>query len=300
MRVDNDIGGLMDEELGTLVFKAHPYRWPIIGWMKDIEAITREDCEQYFRTFYAPNNATLYIVGDIDPKKTLALIRRYYGDIPKGPKAPPVLDAEPAQKGERRAEVHHPAQAPALMIAYRGPHATDPDALTLDIIQYALTVGEGSRLSRELVYKRELAVSVGMDWGWRIDRGMLLFFVELKPGSKPAEVEQALYAELARLVSEGLTEREITKAKNNLKSHLLSEIATNNGRAHALGTYEALLGSWRAGLELPARYAAITLEQVRACAAKYFAPERRSVVTLVPESAGESAGDGAEGKEEAA
>ncbi|HLL55844.1 MAG TPA: pitrilysin family protein [Myxococcaceae bacterium] len=298
MRIDNDIGGLMDEELGTLVFKAHPYRWPIIGWTKDIEAITREDCMEYFRTYYAPNNATLYIVGDIDPKRTLALIRRYYGDIPKGPPAPPVLDAEPDQKGERRAEVHHPAQAPALLIGYRGPLATEADALTLDIIQYALTVGEGSRLNRELVYKRELAVSVGMDWGWRIDRGVLLFFVELKPGSKPAEVEQALYELLAKLVAEGLTEREITKAKNNLKSHLLSEIATNNGRAHALGTYEALLGSWRAGLELPARYAAITQEQVRACAEKYFAPGRRSVVTLVPQAV--VAGGGTEGTEEAA
>lgn len=291
VRVDNDIGGLMDEELGTLVFKAHPYRWPIIGWMKDIEAIRRVDCEGYFRTYYAPNNATLYVVGDIDPKKTLALIRRYYGDIPKGPPAPPVLDAEPDQKGERRAEVHHPAQAPALMIGYRGPRSGDPDTLALDVLQYALTVGEGSRLTRELVYKRELVVSIGLDWSWRLDPGVLVFFTELKPDSNPAEVEQALYAELAKAAQDGITERELTKAKNNLKSHLLTEISTNNGRAHALGTYEVMLGSWRAGLELPARYDAITLEQVKACAQKYFAPGRRSVVTLVPEPPeGEDAG----------
>jgi len=297
MRVDNDIGGLMDEELGTLVFKAHPYRWPIIGWTKDIEAISRGDCEEYFRTYYAPNNAVLYVVGDIDPKKTLALIRRYYGDIPKGPPALPVLDAEPEQKGERRAEVHHPAQAPALMIGYRGPKGVSEDALALDVIQYALTVGEGSRLTRELVYKRELAVSIGMDWGWRVDPGVLVFFTELKPDSKPAEVEAALYAELAKVAEEGLTERELAKAKNNLKAHLLTEIATNNGRAHALGNYEMLMGTWRAGLELPARYDTITLEQVKACAAKYFAPSRRSVVTLVPEPTPEGAGEGEGGEE---
>jgi len=310
MRVDNDIGGLMDEELGTLVYKAHPYRWPIIGWTRDIEEIKREDCEAYFRTYYAPNNAVLYVVGDIDPKHTLALIKRYYKDIPKGPPALPVLDAEPEQRGERRAEVHHPAQAPALMIGYRGPKGVAEDALALDLLQYALTVGEGSRLSRELVYKRDLVVSIGLDWGWRMDPGVLVFFVELKPDSKPAEVETALYAELAKVADQGLTEHEVLKAKNNLKAHLFNEMATNNGRAHALGNYEMLMGTWREGLALPERYEAITLAQVKACAQRYFAPQRRSVVTLVPtptpvsHEASDGASDGAseeaggEGREE--
>ncbi len=282
VRVDNDITGIMDEELGTLVWKAHAYRWPVIGWMKDIENITRQDCEQYFRTYYAPNNAVLYIVGDIDPKKTLALVRKYYGDIPRGPTPAPVLNAEPDQKGERRAEVRHPAQSPALMIAYRGPAAREQDTFLLDILQYALTRGEGSRLVKKLVYDTQLAVSVGVDWGWRLDPGIILFFLELKPDSNPREVEQALYAELERLVKDGLTERELQKAKNNLRSDHLRELATNSGRAHAMGHYEALLGSWRDGLSLPSVYAAATNEQVREVARKYLAPEGRSVVTLLP------------------
>ncbi|WP_434391081.1 M16 family metallopeptidase [Melittangium boletus] len=291
VRVDNDITGIMDEELGTLVWKAHAYRWPVIGWMKDIENITRQDCEQYFRTYYAPNNAVLYIVGDIEPKKTLALVRKYYGDIPRGPTPAPVLNAEPDQKGERRAEVRHPAQSPALMIAYRGPAAREQDTFLLDILQYALTRGEGSRLVKKLVYDTQLAVSVGVDWGWRLDPGIILFFLELKPDSNPREVEQALYAELERLVKDGLTERELQKAKNNLRSDHLRELATNSGRAHAMGHYEALLGSWRDGLSLPSVYAAATNEQVREVARKYLAPEGRSVVTLLP-SAPEA--DGAE------
>ncbi|WNG17372.1 M16 family metallopeptidase [Cystobacter fuscus] len=290
VRVDNDITGIMDEELGTLVWKAHAYRWPVIGWQKDIENITRQDCEQYFRTYYAPNNAVLYIVGDIDPKKTLALVRKYYGDIPKGPTPAPVLDAEPEQKGERRAEVRHPAQSPALMIAYRGPAARDEDTLLLDVIQYALAKGEGSRLTKKLVYDTQLAVSVGVDWGWRLDPGIILFFLELKPDSDPRKVEEALYAELERLVAEGLTERELQKAKNNLRADHLRELATNSGRAHAMGHYEALLGSWRDGLTLPSVYAAATNEQVRAVAAKYFAPERRSVVTVRPTAPKDGAG----------
>jgi predicted Zn-dependent peptidase len=296
VRVDNDITGTMDEELGTLVWKAHAYRWPVIGWMKDIENITRKDCEQYFRTYYAPNNAVLYICGAIDPKKTLALVRRYYGDIPKGPKPEPVVNAEPEQKGERRAQVRHPAQSPAVMMAFRGPSAREEDTFILDIIQYALTKGEGSRLVKKLVYDTQLAISVMVDWGWRVDPGAIIIYLELKPDSDPAKVEQALYAELARVASEGLTERELQKAKNNLRADHLRELATNTGRAHAMGHYEALLGSWRDGLSLPSLYAAATNEQVKAVAAKYFNPDRRSVVTLLP-AAPEAAEASADGKD---
>jgi predicted Zn-dependent peptidase len=282
VRVDNDIPGMMDEELGTLVYKAHPYRWPVIGWMKDIEAISRQDCEQYFRTYYAPNNAVLVIAGDIDPRKTLALVRRYYGDIPRGPRPLPVLNSEPAQKGERRSLLRHPAQSPSVMVGYQGPAAREEDTFVLDVIQYALTRGEGSRLVRQLVYARQLAVSVMFDWTWRLDPGTIFFYLELKPDSEPGKVEEALYAELERVAREGLTERELQKAKNNLRADHLRELATNSGRAHALGNYEALLGSWRDGLTLPSLYASVDDAQVRRVAARYLAPERRSVVTLLP------------------
>ncbi|MCP3142167.1 M16 family metallopeptidase [Pyxidicoccus xibeiensis] len=282
VRIDNDITGMMDVELGSLMYKAHAYRWPVIGWTADIAAITREDCQQYFRTYYAPNNAVLYIVGDIDPKKTLALVRRYYGDIPRGPTPAKVLNAEPEQKGERRAVVRHPAQSPAVMLGFLGPAARDEDTLALDVAQYVLTKGEGSRLSRSLVYEQKLAVSVMLDWSWRIDPGTILFFLELKPGADPQKVEAALYAELEKLARDGITERELQKAQNNLRADHIRGLATNSGRAHSLGHYEALLGDWRSLLTLPSAYASITNEQVKAAAAKYFAPERRSVVTLVP------------------
>ncbi len=282
LRVDNEIGGLMDEELSSLLWKAHPYRWPVIGWMKDIENIKREDCLEYFRTFYAPNNATLYLSGDFEPQKALALIQKYYRGIKPGPSLPPVLDAEPDQKGERRAEVRHPAQAPTLMIAWRGPQATDPDTLVLDVLQYALSVGQSSRLTRALVFAQEAVVGVSVDWTWRFDPGAFTVLLELKPDGDPKKAEAALYAELHKVAQHGLEPRELEKAKNNLAAHLLRELATNNGRAHALGTYELMLGDWRDGLALPNRYEAITGEQVRAAAARYLAPEHRAVVTLVP------------------
>jgi len=282
LRVDNEIAGMMDEELSSLVYKAHPYRWPVIGWMKDIEAIKREDCLEYFRTYYAPNNATIYVAGDFDPRQAIALIKKYYRNIKAGPAVPLVQDSEPDQKGERRAEVRHPAQAPSLMIAWRGPNAADPDTLVLDVLQYALSVGQSSRLTKSLVYAKELAISVSVDWSWRFDPGSFVVGLELKPGSDPKLAEAALYEELSRVAHEGLTDRELEKAKNNLAAHLLRELATNNGRAHALGTYEAMLGHWREGLALASRYETITADQVRAAAQKYLGDSRRSVVTLVP------------------
>jgi predicted Zn-dependent peptidase len=147
-----------------------------------------------------------------------------------------------------------------------------------------LSVGDGSRLVRELVYGQEIAVSIGMDWAWRIDPGAVVFHVELKPDSDPAKVEAALYAELGRFAAEGPTGRELEKAQNNLQAHMLRELVTNSGRANALGNYELMLGSWRDGLRLPDRYRAITCEQVREAAARTFDPLRRSVVTLLPEA----------------
>ena len=281
-RVDNDIPGMMDEELSSLVFKAHPYRWPIIGWEKDIRNIRRADCLGFFRTYYAPNIATLWICGDVDPMEALRLVRRYYGGIRRGPPPPPVPDAEPPQKGERRAVIHYPAQAPALMISWRGPVARSPDALLLDVVQYVMGAGENSRLNRELVYRQRLATSVGFDWGWRVDAGMLVVFAELQPQVDPAKAEAVIYRELEKLAKEGVGERELTKAKNMIRAHQLRELATNGGRALALGSYELLLGDWREVERIAARYQQITAAQVQEVARRYFEGDQRSAVTLLP------------------
>ncbi len=289
LRVDNDIVGMLDEALGTLVWRAHPYRWPVIGWMEDINAISREDALQFFRTYYAPNNAILVAVGDLDPARTLEMIERAYGDIAAGPPVPEVIDAEPEAQGERRAEVHFPSQAPALMLGYRAPKARDTDTFVLDVIQSALSIGDASRLTRRLVYKDEVATNVMVDFGWRIDPSVFLVFAELQPGGDPRKVEKAIYEELARVAEEGITDLELQKAKNTLRAHFLHEIATNNGRAHAIGNYETLLGDWRESLRTLDRYGAITHADVKRVAAAIFDPKNRSVVTLVPTATEEEA-----------
>jgi len=282
LRTDNSIFGVMEEQLESLVFQAHPYRWPVIGWMDDIDRIRRADCLDYFRTYYAPSNAALYVAGDLEPEATLALLEKAYGAIPAGPPVPPVASGEPPQRGERRAAVRYPSQAPSLLVGFRGPPARAPDAAVLDVLQACLAVGEASRLRRRLVQELEVAVTANVSWGWRVDPGVFMVFLELAPGTRPARAEQALWRELERVAARGVTASEVERARRLLRSSVLHELATHNGVAHALGQAEALLGDWREAGRSLEHYAAVGAADVRRVVREYLAPTRRSVVTLAP------------------
>lgn len=283
LRTENSVFGLMEEQLEALVFLAHPYRWPVIGWMEDIERITREDCQEFFRTYYAPDNAAVYAVGDLDPDDTYRLVERAYGDIPAGPRPRPVPQGEPPQRGERRAVVRYPAQAAAVLVGWRGPAAKSADSAALDVLQAVLAVGESSRLRRRLVEQAEVAVSVQVSWGWRVDPGVFLVFAELAPGVPAERAERLLWEEFAKVVSRGVGRAELVRAQRLLRSSVLHELATHNGVAHALGQAEALLGDWREAGRALEQYAAVQPKDVRRVAASWLDPARRCVVTLEPE-----------------
>jgi predicted Zn-dependent peptidase len=282
LRTENSVFGLLEEQLESLVFLAHPYRWPVIGWMSDIQRISRSDCEAYFRTCYAPGNAVVYAVGDLDVEATARLLERSYGDIPAGPPLPPVADGEPEQRGERRAEIRFPSQAPALLAGWRGPPARSPDAPALDVAQVCLAVGEASRLRRVLVHQAGLAVSVSASWGWRIDQGVFMIFAELGPGVKVERAERLILAEIDKLATAGPTAAELRRARALLRSAVLHDLATHHGQAQALGQAEALLGDWREAGRTLEHYAAVGPADVRRVAREVLTPSRRSVVTLVP------------------
>jgi len=286
LRTENSIFGLMEEQAEGLVFQAHPYRWPIIGWMDDIARIRRQDCLDWFRVHYAPGNAAIYVVGDVEGPATVAAVRAAYGDIPAGPPPPPVPPGEPPQRGERRAVVQYPAQGGALLLAYRAPAGSSPEAAALDVVQAALSMGESSRLRRRLVQETEVAASVHVSYGWRIDPGVFLIFVELSPGQRPERAEALVLAELLRVTRQGLPPEELARAKQLLRSSSLHELATHSGVAHAMGQAEALLGDWRKAGSALAQYAAVRSADARRVAAQWLAPAARNVVVLEPRPAG--------------
>jgi len=283
LRTDNSTFGLMEEQLEGLVYQAHPYRWPVIGWMDDIERISREDCLAFFRTYYAPSNAAIYIAGDFDPDETMRRIEEAYGDLLAGPPVPAVPAGEPEQRGERRAVVRYPAQASAMVAGFRGPSASHADAAALDILQACLAVGEASRLRRQLV-QQELAVSASVGWAWRIDPGVFMVFLELAPKGSKKRAEEALWKEIARVASRGVAKSEVERARRLLRSSVLHELATHNGVAHALGQSEALLGDWRDVGKALEQYRTIEPADVRRVAEQYLTETRRNVVWLEPES----------------
>ncbi len=285
LSVENEIMGILDEELFSLAFQAHPYRWPVIGWMADIEAITKDDCLEFYRTYYAPNNATLWLAGKFDSAQALDWIQKYYGDIPAGPPLPKFSGHEPAQRGERKGEIPFPAHTTALMMGFKTFAASHSNSLVLDVIQCALCSGEGARLTKKLVYEEMLATHVAIDSAWRLDPGLLVLMVELHPRVRKTEkVIKLIEEELQRVCMRGFSEKELLRAKGQLRTQFLRSVSTNHGRACSLGTHEFLVGDWRSVLQVPEKYAAVTAADVQQVARMVFNNNSRTVVTLLPNS----------------
>ena len=282
LRVDNDIAGMLDEHLYATAFLASPYRWPVIGWMGDLERIQRDEMVEYFRTYYAPNNCILVLAGDFEPRAALTLIEKYFGDIPAQPAPPEPVNSEPEQNGARRVEVHYPAENVSLHAGYKGPSARDPDLFVLDVLSAILAEGESSRLYQSLVRDLQVALDVSSFFSSRIDPGLFEFFIEMRPGKTAAEGEKALEDALAKLIREGPSERELEKARNLLEAGLVKSLKTNGGVGQQIGFYEHVFGDYRAMFRARERYRAVTAEDCRRVARKYFDPARRTVAVLVP------------------
>lgn len=284
LRIDNSVGGQMREELSALAFKAHPYQWPVIGWMSDLEKIDRNDCVEYFKTYYAPNNAILIVAGDFNSKKALELIHKYYDDIPAQEPPQPVRTVEPEQLGERRADVKKKAELAEIMIGYHAPPVSSEDIYALDVLAEILTGGNSSRLHRKLVRELELAIYVYGYFSWRVDPGLFVFGVKMKPGHDTVEGEEAIYEALETIAEKGVTDAELEKAKNILEADFVKSMQTVNGKAGKIGRYEILFGDYNEILNVLERYRAVTSDDVKKVAGKYFVPEKRNVVTLIPEA----------------
>src|SRR5271157_967988 len=198
LSVENDNESLLREQLMAAAFTAHPYHWPVIGWMVDIEHWQRADLMDYFRVYYAPNNCTLVIVGDIRPNEVVRLARRYLEPIPAQPPPRPVTTVEPEQLGERRVWLHKFAQLPLLQVAYHTPAATNADFVPLSVLDYLLLRGQSSRLYQRLVDKEQVAVSVSGGQSEHLDPFVFEIDIQPRSGIPTERVEKVLYEELER------------------------------------------------------------------------------------------------------
>jgi len=275
------------EQLLLAAFQAHPYRVPTVGWMSDLEHLTRPQAAEFRRGFYAPNNAVAALVGDLDPAAAERLIRRYFGDLPAGPPPRPPVTAEPPQTGERRAVVEFDA-GPDLMIAFHKAVWPSPDDTVFQVIDSLLTSGRTSRLFRRLVLETQLASEI---YGAQApgDRFPNLFVIGATPRAPhgPEEVETAILRELQRLAAEPVPDRELQKVKNQLQASFLYPLRSNPGLAAQLSYYEILTGDWKNLNAYASALQTTTAAQVRDAARRTFVASNRTVATLArPQESG--------------
>ena len=289
LSVDNENSGVLDEQLWATSFIAHPYQWPVVGWMSDIEHWTMADLKHHFEMGYAPNNATMVVVGDVSPEEIFKLCETYIEPIPTHDPPPPVTTVEPEQMGERRLVVHKPAQLPLLMLGYHIPQTNNADFYALNVLRTILFQGESSRMYQRLVDKDQIALDVQSQAEPAFDPTMLEVVAQPKQGIDPQQCEKAIYEELDRAANTPVSDKELEKAKNIRLVEFYRQMRTINGRANTIGTYEVFFGDYNKLFDAAKNYSAVSKEDILRVAKAYFGANNRTVATLLPEAAQKAA-----------
>jgi zinc protease len=288
-RVDDDVDGAVSELLYKEAFRVHGYGWPTIGWMADIQGFTTEDCLSFYRTYYAPNNATLVVVGDVDLREALTLAQDHYGALE--PAQIPVEDIrpEPPQVAERRVRADKPTPTQKIVMGYRGPAYGDVDHAPLVLLNEILFGGRSSRVHRALVQEQELAAEVRGWVGTFRDPGLYDVYLSARGERTGAELIRALDAVLDGARAEPVTQAELERAKARLELGALQGLETVSGKAEQLGFYETVLGDPAQLFGKLGEYRRATRSDLLRVARRYLAPEGRTLVEVFPD--GEADGE---------
>jgi zinc protease len=267
-------------------FAEHPYMRPTIGSIEDLDAASLEDVQQFHATYYRPDNATLVVVGDFDPKQLDAWVDKYFGSIAKPNRPlPRVTTKEPARQKELRFTEHGSNDLPAVGLTYLTPRQADADSDALRVADAILSAGESSRLYHSLIYTQQLAAEADSNAETREDASLFVMLAVLSVGKKPEDAEKSLLAEIQKLQAAPVSAAELEKSKNQIITDQLRQRETSNGRALALGEAAVLLGDpARVNTDL-ARLQAVTAADVQRVMKKYFTDQNRLVIYYLPESA---------------
>src|SRR5918999_595204 len=287
MRVENQPYGRLNEIIYDQAFSVHPYKHPTIGSMKDLEAASIDDVREFFRTYYVPNNATLVLVGDFDKQEALGLVNQYFGRIPKSARpVPRDIPQEPPQTKERRVRLEESWPLPAVVVAHHITYDGNPDSYPLHVASKILSDGQSSRIYRKLVYDKRIALAAS-GGGNIIEHPNLFFAVAIvQPGKTPEEAADALIAELDKLRKEPITAGELQQAKNQFARDYIFSRESVKDKANTLAHAAVIHNDIKTADGEFDIFMNIAAADVQRVAQKYFTPENRLVLTIMPKGAG--------------
>ncbi|MGA7935804.1 MAG: pitrilysin family protein [Kovacikia sp.] len=282
LRTENSPIGQMVEAFLDKAFQVHPYRRPVIGYDKDIRALTRQDVQTFFETHYAPNNLTIAIVGDVNPTEVKRLAATYFGRFTAKPAPPEVIAAEPPQTETREVTLTLNSQ-PWYLEGYHAPALKNPDHVVYDIIGDILSNGRTSRLYKALVEKQQIALTAQGNTGFPGNKfpNLMLFYVMTAPGHRVDEVAQSLKTEIDRLKTEPVSAQELDRVKTQSRANLLRSLTSNMGMAQSLLEYEVKTGSWRNLFREIDQIEAVTVQDIQRVAQATFVPQNRTIGRLL-------------------
>jgi zinc protease len=283
-RVDNVPYGRADEIiLAALYPKTHPYSWPVIGSMSDLSAASLTDVQNFFKTYYAPNNATLTIAGDFDPATVKKLVAQYFGSIPRGPEVKRRLTVPSVTiPRDTFLVLEDKVQLPRIFYTWHSVKGFSKDDAALDILAQIIANDKNSRLYKKLVYDLQIAQNVGaFQDGSRLD-GKFQIDITPKPGQKVADIDRIVQTEIANVINTGVAPRELQRAQNLYKASFLNRLASVLGKAEVLNSYNYFIGNPDYVQQDAARYERVTAADVQRVAKTYLG-RPKIVLTVVPE-----------------
>ncbi len=282
MRTEDNPEDALDEMVRAEAYVAHPYHWPVIGWMHDIEGLTLADATAYHQVYYSPQNALIVAVGDFDSNRVLKQISESFASIPNGPKAPPVTEVEPEQEGERRVELRHAANLPAFEEAFHVPNWKSPDAYALEIASEVLADGRSSRLYHRLVVEKRMVVDIGAGFDFTsFDPSLFVVSAQMRPGVKTEDAMAEVEKELAALRDTPVGADELQKAKNLEQAQFVYGQDSIFREAMLLGVYQ-LLGDYKMVDQYLTGIDKVTPTDVQRVARKYLVASNCTIGTLIP------------------
>ena len=291
LRTDDQPRALVFEQLMATAYQAHPYRRPVIGWMPDLEAMQPDDARAWYRRWYAPNNAYLVVVGDVDHREVFREAEKHYGSVAANELPARRISPEPAQRGPRASVVKAPAELPYLAMAWQVPALRDPandrEAYALQVLAAVLDGYDGARLTRRLVRDQQIAVSVGASYDTG-NRGPALFYLHGVPaaGTTPEALQTALRAEIQRIRDDGISAEELARVKTQAVAAQVYKRDSLMGQAMEIGYLESAGMSWRDEATLLDGLRAVTADEVQAVARRYFDDDTLSTARLEPQALG--------------